>query len=59
MNKPVTLVTGASRGIGRAVCVQLAAQGHHIIALARTVGALEDLADEIGDDNITLIPQDF
>jgi NAD(P)-dependent dehydrogenase (short-subunit alcohol dehydrogenase family) len=59
MNKPVTLITGASRGIGRATCVALAKEGHHIIALARTIGALEELADEIGDENITLIPQDI
>ncbi len=58
MNKPVTLVTGASRGIGRATAVELVNCGHHVIALARTIGALEELADEVGDDNITLIPQD-
>ena len=59
MNKPVTLVTGASRGIGRATVVELANNGHHVIALARTIGALEELADEVGDENITLIPQDI
>jgi NAD(P)-dependent dehydrogenase (short-subunit alcohol dehydrogenase family) len=59
MNKPVTIVTGASRGIGHEVCLNLADQGHHIVALARTIGGLEDLADKIGDENITLIPQDL
>ncbi len=59
MNKPVTLVTGASRGIGRATCVELINKGHHVIAMARTIGALEELADAVGDDNITLIPQDI
>lgn len=59
MNKPVTLVTGASRGIGFATSIELAKRGHHIIALARTIGGLEDLADRVGDDNITLIPQDL
>ena len=43
----VALVTGASRGIGRATCLALAAAGFHIIALARTQGALEELDDEI------------
>jgi len=43
----VALVTGASRGIGRAACLALAGQGVHIIALARTQGALEELDDEI------------
>lgn len=58
-NKPVALVTGASRGIGRATCVALVNRGYHVLALARTVGGLESLADEVGDENITLIPQDL
>lgn len=58
-SKKVALVTGASRGIGRATCVELVNAGYHVLALARTVGALEELADEVGDENITLIPQDL
>jgi NAD(P)-dependent dehydrogenase (short-subunit alcohol dehydrogenase family) len=37
------LVTGASKGIGRAIVVELAARGHDVIATARNVAALEDL----------------
>ncbi|ADM08302.1 putative oxidoreductase protein [Parvularcula bermudensis HTCC2503] len=55
------LVTGASRGIGRALTVALAAAGHHPIALARTQGALEALDDEItaAGGRVTMIPADL
>ena len=43
----VALVTGASRGIGRAAALALAAAGCHVVALARTQGGLEELDDEI------------
>jgi NAD(P)-dependent dehydrogenase (short-subunit alcohol dehydrogenase family) len=43
----VALVTGASRGIGRAIAKALALQGAHVVVLARTKGALEELDDEL------------
>jgi NAD(P)-dependent dehydrogenase (short-subunit alcohol dehydrogenase family) len=43
----VALVTGASRGIGRAVAKAYAQAGAHVVALARTQGGLEELDDEI------------
>jgi len=43
----VALVTGASRGIGRAVALALSKAGAHVIACARRQSALEDLDDEI------------
>ena len=56
----VAVVTGASRGIGRAAALALAAAGAHVIAVARTVGALEELDDAIkkGGD-ATLVPLDI
>jgi NAD(P)-dependent dehydrogenase (short-subunit alcohol dehydrogenase family) len=43
----IALVTGATRGIGRAVALALAAAGAQVIATGRTAGALEELDDEI------------
>lgn len=43
----IALVTGATRGIGRASAVALAAAGAQVIAVGRTQGALEELDDEI------------
>lgn len=59
MNSPrIALVTGASRGIGRSAAMALAASGHHVIAIARTVGGLEELDDAIGG-GATLVPLDL
>lgn len=41
------LITGASRGIGAAVAKRFAAEGAHVILLARTQGALEEVDDQI------------
>ncbi|MEO1330991.1 MAG: SDR family NAD(P)-dependent oxidoreductase [Pseudomonadota bacterium] len=43
----IALVTGASRGFGRAVAAALGAEGAQVVALARTVGGLEELDDQI------------
>lgn len=58
----IALVTGASRGIGRATALALAKEGAHVIAIARTVGALEELDDEIKratNASATLVPLDL
>jgi len=61
LSNKIALVTGASRGIGRATAVALAREGAHVIALARTVGGLEELDDEIKKHgaSATLVPLDL
>lgn len=47
MSKRIALVTGASKGIGKAVALSLAAAGHHVVLAARQVDKLEELASAI------------
>lgn len=57
----VAVVTGASRGIGRAAALALAKAGAHVVALARTQGALEELDDAVREagSSATLVPVDL
>jgi NAD(P)-dependent dehydrogenase (short-subunit alcohol dehydrogenase family) len=57
----VVLVTGASRGIGYAAAMEAAGRGAHVIAVARTVGGLEELDDAIQTMGgaTTLVPLDL
>ena len=57
----VVLVTGASRGIGYAAGIEAAKRGAHVIAVARTVGGLEELDDAIQaiGGSTTLVPLDL
>lgn len=57
----VVLVTGASRGLGYQAALEAARRGAHVIAIARTVGGLEDLDDDIKKlgGATTLVPLDL
>ena len=56
----IALVTGASRGLGAALAEGLARRGFHVLAVARTVGGLEELDDRIraSGGSATLAPMD-
>ena len=57
----IAVVTGASRGIGYQAAKGFAAAGAHVVAVARTVGGLEELDDEVKvvGGSATLVPLDL
>ena len=57
----VALITGASRGLGAAVAVELARRGAHVVITARTQGGLEDTDDLVraAGGAATLLPLDL
>lgn len=64
MTQRIALITGASRGLGAAMAEELALRGWHVVAVARTVGGLEELDDRVkshglpGAGALTLAPMD-
>ena len=65
MSDRIALVTGASRGLGQHLAEQLALRGWQVVAVARTVGGLEELDDRVkaaglpGAGRLTLAPMDI
>lgn len=63
MSQKIALVTGASRGLGAAMAEELALQGWHVVAVARTTGGLEEVDDRAKAANatgaLTLAPMDI
>lgn len=58
----IAVITGATRGIGRAVAGRFAAEGAELILIGRTTGALEEVDDEVraaSGRNATLVPMDL
>jgi len=57
----IAVITGASRGIGAAVAKGFAGEGAHVVLVARTVGGLEEVDDEIraAGGSASLVPMDL
>jgi 3-oxoacyl-[acyl-carrier protein] reductase len=57
-NKPVAVITGASRGIGRGIAIALAGDGYDIAAIARSVDSegMEHLEQEVEKKGVQFFP---
>ena len=56
ISNKVVLVTGASSGIGRALCLQLAQKGYRVAGMARNIDKLYELDTEIKKLNYEFLP---
>lgn len=57
-NKPIALVTGASSGIGEALCIELIKQGYRVIGVARSRQTLDLFEKQLGFENFYSLPCD-
>ena len=57
----ISVITGASRGLGAAIAKRFAGEGSHVVLVARTVGGLEEVDDAIraAGGAATLVPLDL
>ena len=53
------IVTGASRGLGRALCRELVARGRHVVAVARDAVGLQAVVAELGEAQCQALPLDL
>jgi NAD(P)-dependent dehydrogenase (short-subunit alcohol dehydrogenase family) len=61
MSAPVSIVTGAGSGIGRAAARMLAERGHHVVLVGRTEQKLADASDElrvVGSGDVMFVTAD-
>jgi short-subunit dehydrogenase len=49
LSQKTAIVTGASRGFGRAIATSFVSHGAHVVGVARTEAQLEDLREQLGD----------
>jgi len=56
--RPVALVTGASTGIGKATAERFLSDGYRVVATSRDRDRLETARDEIGADDVLVVPAD-
>jgi 3-oxoacyl-[acyl-carrier protein] reductase len=55
MDKKIAVVTGASRGIGHAIAVELVAAGYYLIASATSENGVENIAQTLGDNGTAFV----